>query len=93
MKRSISTLFSNQDLWSNWLGLGLLVSALVLIAFSIPEDHFDQIRNLENQLKLSESNAPYHTVKWYDTTDELNTTIGQHSKVASYLKLLSSKPV
>ncbi len=64
-----SELLHTEDYWSIWLGLALIVAALVVYLPRPPTDLQAKIDTANTGLAEAEASAPIKTIAWYDALD------------------------
>ncbi len=65
-----SDLFKKEDYWAIWIGLGLIVVALIIYLPRPPEGMDTRIREANRILETELKAAPFKTVEWHNAKDE-----------------------
>ena len=71
--RDWSQLWKKEDWWANWLGLALLLFALVVFWGATPADAPEQLAEHEAVVEYEEERAPFATIEQIKAQDELDS--------------------
>lgn len=88
----ISEMWTNEDWWSIWIGLFIILIGIIIYLSNPPEDMKERIATANGIMKAESEKAPFKTTSWHEANDsksKIKSTSESHGKV---LKKLLGKP-
>ncbi len=92
MHNSKSKLITSEDYWAIWLGTFFLILGIIFYLVSGKNEIGDDIILNKSTVVEQAENAPFRTVEWYKSKDNLSKLTGSKTSIGKKIKGFLSKP-
>ncbi len=90
--RDWAQLYKKEDWWANWLGLALLLFALVVMWSAIPREAPQELEEYQAIVEQEEERAPFATIELIKAQDELDKVRARYHGLGPAMGKLIQRP-